>query len=56
MVDFGARNQEDEPTSTHIKRIARKYNLHKLEVGVNHINYERHHGGESAKPKRAHKK
>lgn len=37
MVDFGDHNDiEDEPTSMHVRRAARKYKGHKLARGIGH--------------------
>jgi hypothetical protein len=49
MVDFGDHNDEyDEPTSTHIRRAARKYRGHKLARGIGHNKIMRGQGGEAA--------
>lgn len=50
MVDFGDHNDiEDEPTSMHLRRAARKYRGHKLARGIGHNKIMRAEGGESAK-------
>src|SRR5437763_1027185 len=50
MVKFGDRNNPDDaPTSMNVRKVAQKYNGHKLARNVGHVYVERRHGGESTK-------
>ncbi|HEX8227042.1 MAG TPA: hypothetical protein VF572_04205 [Candidatus Saccharimonadales bacterium] len=51
MVNYGENFDDEAPTSMHVRRAERRYNMHKLARAVGNLRYQRTHGGESTKHK-----